>query len=125
MENKKYYSPVPVIEYAQKINCPVIAIAGGKGNGKTYGILLYYLKRRFETGQVLRYLRRYKESISNKALQSLCKPHTQTLINLSGGKFNDFQYFQNRFWFVRRDDTGKIVEKDRQPFIVCSALNSV
>ena len=45
MENEsKYYSPVPVIEYAEKINCPFIAIAGGKGNGKTYGIIQYYLK---------------------------------------------------------------------------------
>lgn len=120
-----YYSPEPVIDYAESINCPVIGIAGGKGNGKTYGIIKKYLKQRIETGRVLRYLRIYKESIAPKALQSLCKPHRQTLINLTGGKFNDFQYFQNRFWLIRRDTDGKIVEKDRQPFIVCNALNSV
>lgn len=126
MENEnKYYSPVPIIEYAEKIQCPCIGIAGGKGNGKTYGIILYYLKQRMETGRPLRYLRRYRESIAPKALQSLCRPHKQTLINLSGGKFNDFQYFQNRFWLIRRDDGGKIVEKDRQPFIIASALNTV
>lgn len=126
MENEnKYYSPVPIIEYAEKIQCPCIGIAGGKGNGKTYGIILYYLKQRMETGRPLRYLRRYRESIAPKALQSLCRPHKQTLINLSGGKFNDFQYFQNRFWLIRRDDSGKIVEKDRQPFIIASALNTV
>lgn len=122
---KKYYSPVPIIEYGEKIGSPAIGIAGGKGNGKTYGIILYYLKQRLENGRVLRYLRRYRESISPKALQSLCKPQRQNLINLTGGRFNDFQYFQNRFWFVRRDDSGKIVEKDRQPFMICSALNSV
>lgn len=122
---KKYYSPVPIIEYGEKIGSPAIGIAGGKGNGKTYGIILYYLKHRLENGRVLRYLRRYRESISPKALQSLCKPQRQNLINLTGGRFNDFQYFQNRFWFVRRDDSGKIVEKDRQPFMICSALNSV
>lgn len=122
---KKYYSPVPIIEYGEKIGSPAIGIAGGKSSGKTYGILRYYLKRRIETGRVLRYLRRYRESISPKALQSLCKPQRQNLINLTGGRFNDFQYFQNRFWLVRRDDTGKIVEKDRQPFMICSALNSV
>lgn len=122
---KKYYSPVPIIEYGEKIGSPAIGIAGGKGNGKTYGIILYYLKQRLKNGRVLRYLRRYRESISPKALQSLCKPQKQNLINLTGGRFNDFQYFQNRFWFVRRDDSGKIVEKDRQPFMICSALNSV
>ena len=121
----KYYSPVPVIEYAEKINCPFIAIAGGKGNGKTYGIIQYYLKERIKTGRVLRYLRRYRESISPKAIQSLCKPQRQNLINLTNGKYNDFQYYQSRFWLIRKDDTGKTVAKDTQPFIVCSALNSV
>lgn len=124
-DESKYYSPVPLIEYAQSIDCPVIGICGGKGNGKTYGLIYYYLKERIKTGRVLRYLRRYRESIAPKALQSLCKPQKQNLINLTGGKYNDFQYFQNRFWFVRRDEKGAIVEKDRQPFIVCSALNSV
>ena len=126
MENEsKYYSPDPVIDYAEKIGCPFVAIAGGKGNGKTYGIILRYLKQRIKTGRVLRYLRRYRESISPKAIQSLCKPHKQTLINLTNGRFNDFQYYQNRFWLIRKDDTGKTVEKDPNPFIVCSALNSV
>lgn len=121
----KYYSPEPLLQYAEKINCPVVGIAGGKGNGKTYGIINRYMRVRLDTGRVLRYLRRYKESISPKALQSLCKPQRQDLINLTGGKFNDFQYYQNRFWFVRKDNNGKIVEKDQQPFIICNALNSV
>lgn len=123
--DKVYYSPDAIIDYAEKIGCPCVGIAGGKGNGKTYGIIRKYLKKRIETGRILRYLRIYKESIAPKALQSLCKPHRQTLINLTGGKYNDFQYYQNRFWFVRRDTNGKIVEKDTQPFIVCNALNSV
>lgn len=123
--DNKYYSPVPIIEYAEKIGSPTVGIAGGKGNGKTYGLLLYYLKERLNKNRVLRYLRRYKESIAPKALQSLCKPQRQNLINLTAGKYNDFQYFQNRFWFVRRDDSGKIVDKDHTPFIICSALNSV
>ena len=125
MENSKYYSPIPIIQYAEKIDCPTIGIAGGKGNGKTYGILNYYMRERLKTGRVLRYLRRYKESIAPKALQSLCKPQKQDLINLTGGKFNDFQYYQNRFWFVRKNSEGKIQEKDTVPFIVCSALNTV
>ena len=125
MSDNKYYSPVPIIQYAEKIDCPTIGIAGGKGNGKTYGIINYYMRERLKTGRVLRYLRRYKESIAPKALQSLCKPQKQDLINLTGGKFNDFQYYQNRFWFVRKNSEGKIHEKDTVPFIVCNALNTV
>ena len=123
--SNKYYSPIPIINYAQKIDCPFIGIAGGKGNGKTYGILNYYMRERIKSGRILRYLRRYKESISPKALQSLCKPQIPDLIKLTKGKYNNFQYYQNRFYFIRTDETGKTVEKDKHPFIVCSALNSV
>lgn len=124
-EADKHYSAEPVLEYAEKISCPVVGIAGGKGNGKTYDLIRLYLKRRCDTGEVLRYLRRYRESISPKALQSLCKPQRQNLINYTKGKYNDFQYYQNRFFLVRRSESGDIVSKDQQPFMICSALNSV
>lgn len=124
-EKPRHYSAEPVIEYAEKIGCPVVGIAGGKGNGKTYDIIRKYLKIRCETGKLLRYLRRYRESISPKALQSLCKPQRQNLINYTGGKYNDFQYYQNRFFLIDRDEDGNIRHKEQQPFMVCSALNSV
>ena len=120
-----YYSARPILDYAKSINCPFVGIAGGKGNGKTYDIIRIGLNERIKNGYIMRYLRRYAESIKPKAIQSLCKPHRQTLINLTEGKYNDFNYYQNRFWLVRRDETGKIVEKDSEPFIVCNALNSV
>ena len=124
-EAPKHYSAEPVLEYAESIGCPVIGIAGGKGNGKTYDIIRKYLKERCSTGRLMRYLRRYRESISPKALQSLCKPQRQNLINYTGGKYNDFQYYQNRFFMVKRNAGGDIMDKDIQPFMVCSALNSV
>ena len=120
----RYYDVNPILEYGKKINCPFIGVAGGKGNGKTYGFLQWALKQYFETGRCLRYLRRYAESIKPKALQSLCKPQRQNLINLSGGKYNDFMYYQNRFYPVRIRD-GKKEEKATEPFIITSALNSV
>ena len=124
MDNR-YYNVNPILDYAREISCPYIGIAGGKGNGKTYGLILWALRQYIEHGYILRYLRRYAESIKPKALQSLCKPQRQNLINLTGGKYNDFQYFSNRFFLIRRDETGKIIEKNNEPFIVCSALNSV
>ena len=120
-----YYSAKPIFDYAKSINCPFIGIAGGKGNGKTYSIINIALNERIKNNYIMRYLRRYAESIKPKAIQSLCKPHRQTLINLTGGKYNDFHYYQNRFWLVRRDQGGKIVEKDPEPFMKCDALNSV
>ena len=124
-EADKHYKVSPVLEYARKIDCPVIGIAGGKGNGKTYDILREALKERINKKRLARYLRRYRESISPKALQSLCNPQRQNLINYSKEKYNDFQYYQNRFFLVKRNDSGEITAKDSKPFIVCSALNSV
>lgn len=122
--NSKYYSFVPLLNYAKSIDCPFIGIAGGKGNGKTYSIILWAIKEFLENGRCLRYLRRYVESIRPKAIKSLCRPHIQTLINLTGGKYNYFHYFQNRFYLARREG-DKVVEKYPEPFIVCSALNGV
>lgn len=124
-EADKHYKVSPVLEYARKIDCPVIGIAGGKGNGKTYDILREALKERIDKKRLARYLRRYRESISPKALQSLCNPQRQNLINYSKEKYNDFQYYQNRFFLVKRNDSGEITAKDSKPFIVCSALNTV
>lgn len=124
-ESDKHYKAAPVLEYAKKIGCPVVGIAGGKGNGKTYDLIRGFLKIRCDSGEILRYLRRYRESISPKALQSLCKPQRQNLINYSKGKYNDFQYYQNRFFMVHRNESGDITVKDNKPFMVCSALNSV
>ena len=46
-EEPRHYSAEPILEYAEKIGCPVVGIAGGKGNGKTYDIIRKY--HSFET----------------------------------------------------------------------------
>lgn len=120
----KYYDVNPIINLAEKKNCPTVVIVGGKGNGKTYGIILRYLKEFIKTGRILRYVRRFRESITPKAILSLLLPHKQNITNLTGGKYNDYQYFRNRFYLTRTEN-GERVAKMNQPFIVCSALNSV
>lgn len=120
-----YYDVNPILNLGEKKKCPTVVIVGGKGNGKTFGILAKYLVEFLKTGRVLRYLRRYRESITPKAIQSLLKPQRQNLINLSKGKYNDFTYYRSRFYLVRKDELGNTVEKKQEPFIVCSALNAV
>lgn len=121
---KEYYDITPLIEYARKINCPWLGCVGGKGNGKTYSIILYALKEFVKTRRCMRYLRRYDVSIKPKAISSLCKAQRQNLINLTGGKYNDFMYYQNKFYLIRMED-GVRVDKCSEPFMICSALNSL
>ena len=119
-----FYSPQPLIDFAQKENCPFIGILGGKGNGKTYGLIWWGLKQFMITGRIMRYLRRYDVSIKPKAIQSLCNPQQENLRNLTNGKYNAFQYYQNRFYLIRMEN-GERVDKMQQPFMICSALNSL
>jgi hypothetical protein len=120
-----YYDFPPLLRKAEQLQVPLIAIAGGKGNGKTYSIIKYFLKEGyFKHDRVLRYLRRYVDSITPKSIKSLCDPHLQDLVNLSNGKYNSWKYFQHRFYPCRREH-GKIVETAEKPFIICTALNGV
>lgn len=124
MSKKQFYNVNPIIELAEKEKSPVIIIVGGKGNGKTYGIIEKYLEEYLKTGKILRYLRRYRESITNKAIMSLLLMQKKNIAILSGGKYNSYYYYRNRFYLCREDSEGNKVLKDPNPFIVCSALNS-
>lgn len=119
-----YYSPEALIKKAEKLNSPAIIIVGGKGNGKTFGIIRKYLEEFLTSGRYLRYVRRYRDSISPKAITSLLKPQIQNIINLSQGEYNNYTLYRGRF-FLTRIENGKVVKKNNNPFIVCSALNSV
>lgn len=119
-----YYTPQPILQKGEDIKCPVLIVAGAKGNGKTYGFILHFLKIFIKTDRYLRYVRRYRDSISPRAIMSLLKPHTQNIINLTNGEYNDYKYYRSRFYLTRVEN-GKVVKTQKQPFIVCSALNSV
>ena len=121
----KFYNPVPILKVAMEKKSPTVVIVGGKGNGKTYGIIEKALEEFVKSGRICRYLRRYKESITPKAIQSLLKPQRKNLMILTGGQYNDFQYWRGRFYLVKVDKDGNRISKKNEPFMVCSALNSV
>lgn len=120
-----YYNINPLLKHAEKLKSPTIIIVGGKGNGKTYSVIEHYMEVYFKTGRMIRYLRRYRESITPKALQSLLLPHKKNIAVLSGGKYNSYKYYRNRFYFTRVNAKGDVTAKDNNPFIITSSLNSV
>lgn len=120
-----FYDCGQLLDRAQQKNCPTVIIVGGKGNGKTFSILAKYIDEYLRTGKVLRYLRRYKESITPKALQSLLLPQYKNITISSGGKYNSYVYYRNRFYLAKKDNEGNVIKKDKNPCIICNALNSV
>lgn len=120
-----YYSCKPILKIAEEKKCPAIVICGGKGNGKTFSILQHYLEVFIKTGKVLRYIRRFRESITAKAIMDLMAPQKQNIINLTNGKYNSYYYYRSRFYLTRENEFGERVEKMNKPFMICSALNSV
>lgn len=120
-----YYTPDKLLEKAKSLDCSTIFAVGGKGIGKTFGFIRYFMQRFIEGKGYLRYVRRYRDSIAPKALMSLLEPHRQNIINITKGKYNGYKYYQNRFWLTKVDQKGKVEYTMSNPFIICSALNAV
>ena len=97
---------------------------GARGNGKTYSWCDSILDHYFETGEASAYVRRYDEEIAPKNASALFRPHTQKIIELSGGRFNDVQYRAKEFRLCYTDDEGHIVDKDPNPFCFTAAVNT-
>lgn len=122
---KLFYSFNKILEISEKEKTPAIVIVGGKGNGKTYSVIEHYLEIFLTKGYCLRYLRRYADSIRPKAIQSLLKPQIKNITIMSGGKYNNYMYYQNRFYLTKTDKNGNKIAKCNNPFIICGALNAV
>ena len=57
----QYIDLNPIVKKAKELDCPYIAIIGGKGTGKTYGCIDYALRDFFKDNsqRPFAYVRRY------------------------------------------------------------------
>lgn len=120
-----YYTPDKLLEKARSLGCGTVFAVGGKGIGKTFGFIRYFLEQFLNDKGYLRYVRRYRDSIAPKAIMSLLEPQRQNIINLTKGKYNSYKYYQNRFWLTKVDKEGEVEHTMSKPFIICSAINAV
>lgn len=86
----QYIDINPIVEKAREINCPYIAIIGGKGTGKTYGCVDYALREFFRNNskRPFFYVRRFDKTFTPSICGNLVNSHRQDIINLSNGKYN-------------------------------------
>lgn len=100
-----YYNPIPLINKADELKSPFVAILGGKGNGKTYGVIHYAIKQFFETGRKFVYLRRRAIMIKKDSIETLLNPHIQDIINLSKGRYNQIKMINGNFYLCNDADS--------------------
>ena len=126
---QKFIDIHPILNHAKKINCPYIAIIGGKGTGKTYGcvdnaIVDFYnsdMKHPFF------YVRRYDKTFTKSICGNLVNVHRQTIINCSNGKHNTAELSGKVYEVMNKSLTDKGVEKriNKKIIAYCRSMNNV
>lgn len=103
-------------------------IWGERSNGKTFAVLEYAIDKYFQTGEQLALLRRLDENFKGKYGANmfdnfLYNPIRGNIIEAkSKGKWNSIKYLSRKWYFVRRNEEGDIVESDPEPFAFAFAL---
>ena len=124
----EYIDINPIVEKAKELDCPFIAIIGGKGTGKTYGCIDYAIKQFFaNNNRPFFYCRRYDKTFTESLCGNLIHKHKQDIINLSGGKYNAARLY-GKVFSVCREMTGPNGETKRigkVPIAFCRSLNNI
>lgn len=119
----------PIVEKAKELNCPFIAIIGGKGTGKTYGCVDYALKDFFakNSKRPFFYARRYDKTFTPSICGNLVNCHRQDIINLSKGKYNKAD-LRGKIYTLSREtinERGERKKTNTETIAYCRSLNNV
>ena len=128
-ELMQYIDINPIVEKAKELNCPYIAIIGGKGTGKTYGCVDYALRDFFsdKSKRPFFYARRYDKTFTPSICGNLVNCHRQDIINHSKGKYNKAE-LRGKVYTLSREtinDKGESKKTNRDIIAYCRSLNNV
>lgn len=119
----------PIVEKAKELDCPYIAIIGGKGTGKTYGCIDYAIRDYFRDNshRPFIYARRYDKTFTPSICGNLVNIHRQDIINLSGGKYNKAD-LRGKIYSLYNEtlmQTGIKQKRNVDVIAYCRSLNNV
>lgn len=125
----QYIDINPIVKKAKELDCPYIAIIGGKGTGKTYGCIDYALRDFFEDNsqRPFCYVRRFDKTFTKSICGNLVGSHRQDIINLSKGKYNTAELYGKIFELMHKEQTakGEYKRTNRKTIAYCRSLNNV
>lgn len=119
----------PILEYGKKIDCPYLAIIGGKGTGKTWGCIDNAIVDFYKSKEKrpFFYIRRYDKTFTKSICGRLLNSHKQTIINCSKGKHNCGELNGRVFEVMNSTDTERgLKERTHRSIIAyCRSMNNV
>lgn len=125
----QYIDINPIVKKAKELDCPYIAIIGGKGTGKTYGCIDYALRDFFKDNsqRPFAYVRRYDKTFTKSICGNLVGSHRQDIINFSKGKYNTAELYGKIFELMHKEQTakGEVKRTNRKTIAYCRSLNNV
>lgn len=127
---KMYYDFDAIYNAGKKADCRNLLIAGGKGNGKTFGALRKGLKiylgleNEESKGRVIRYARRLKETVRRDVLLNLFKPHEKWIEAVTNGAYNTVRMYGRRFYLAYVNPDNKVIRRDKNECCICNALST-
>lgn len=127
---KMYYDFDAIYNAGKKADCRNLLIAGGKGNGKTFGALRKGLKIYLglenpeSKGRVIRYARRLKETVRRDVLLNLFKPHEKWIESVTNCEYNTVRMQGRRFYLAYVTDDNKVKRRDKNECCICNALST-
>lgn len=116
--SKQYYD----ISEIMKNKCIYNMIIGQRSNGKTYAALNLALNHYLKTGEPSAYIRRLDEQIKPSNLDSLFNPFN--ISEITGEKYNGVRYYQRKFTLCFYDENGKVIRRDKKPFLYTAAIST-
>ena len=85
---------------------------GFRGDGKTYGMLKGVVKKFYETGEQMAYVRRWEEDIKGAAGLEVFKPiidsDKNVIEEITKGEYNDVVYKSRKWYLCHRNEDGEI-----------------
>ena len=92
--------------------------------GKTTNVLLWGMCAHKIQNTELIYFRQTENMIEPKTLRSLFKTINEFnyVSKLTGGKWNSVTYWARGWFYCKKDDTGKVLEQDPEPFMRCLSI---
>ena len=100
MKKSIYWNILKILGYKADFNL----VIGQRGNGKTFGVLKYFLELYKKTKKRFCYIRRWDEDIKAFRMNQLFAPFRNVIDELFGEEF-DIQYFNHKFYLVNGNGT--------------------